>query len=165
VEPLAARLGVSKGSFYWHFRDRADLVAAALERYREVSTTQLIAHNEALGGSAATRLCRIFELVVNAAARHPGDIALLTGSAPAYAVVREELATARIAYLRGLLVEAGVPAADAQPRATLAFAAYLGLAQLAAGSPAALGRRRKALPMIMADLLAGAGARRRLPPG
>ena len=30
VEPLAARLGATKGSFYWHFRSRSDLLAAAL---------------------------------------------------------------------------------------------------------------------------------------
>ena len=28
VEPLATRLGTTKGSFYWHFKDRADLVIA-----------------------------------------------------------------------------------------------------------------------------------------
>lgn len=26
VEPLALQLGTTKGSFYWHFTDRADLI-------------------------------------------------------------------------------------------------------------------------------------------
>ena len=33
VEPLAKRLGVTKGSFYWHFKDRADLLRALPEHW------------------------------------------------------------------------------------------------------------------------------------
>jgi AcrR family transcriptional regulator len=33
VEPLARELGVTKGSFYWHFENRDDLVDAALQDY------------------------------------------------------------------------------------------------------------------------------------
>jgi len=34
VEPLAKLLGVTKGSFYWHFSNRLDLLKAALKRWR-----------------------------------------------------------------------------------------------------------------------------------
>lgn len=44
VERLAARLKVSKGSFYWHFRDRADLLSALLDLWDEGFTRQLIAN-------------------------------------------------------------------------------------------------------------------------
>ena len=33
VERLARRLGVTKGSFYWHFKDRDELVGALLDRW------------------------------------------------------------------------------------------------------------------------------------
>src|SRR6266571_6104260 len=45
VEPLARALGVTKGSFYWHFRDRADLLEALLVEWEE--ETSLL--TEALG--------------------------------------------------------------------------------------------------------------------
>jgi AcrR family transcriptional regulator len=35
VEPLAKRLGVTKGSFYWHFPSREALLIAALERWEK----------------------------------------------------------------------------------------------------------------------------------
>ena len=38
VEPLARTLGVTKGSFYAHFRNRDELVTAALAEWRERST-------------------------------------------------------------------------------------------------------------------------------
>ena len=38
VEPLARELGVTKGSFYWHFRDRGDLLNALLVEWEEEET-------------------------------------------------------------------------------------------------------------------------------
>jgi len=34
VEALAKRFGVTKGSFYWHFKDRQDLVDAVLQAWK-----------------------------------------------------------------------------------------------------------------------------------
>ena len=35
IEVLAKRCGVTKGSFYWHFKDRQDLLTAILEHWQE----------------------------------------------------------------------------------------------------------------------------------
>src|SRR5438552_12079989 len=47
AEPLAKAMGVSRGSFYWHFADIGAFHAAILERWREVATEQIIAGVEA----------------------------------------------------------------------------------------------------------------------
>src|SRR6476660_3546627 len=47
AEPLAQALGVSRGSFYWHFADIGAFHAAILKRWREVAAEQIIADVEA----------------------------------------------------------------------------------------------------------------------
>ena len=50
VGPMAGRLGVSRGSFYWHFRDIGDFQAQLLRRWQERSTDQVIRDLEAAKG-------------------------------------------------------------------------------------------------------------------
>jgi AcrR family transcriptional regulator len=60
VEVLARDLGVSKGSFYWHFRDREDLLNSVLARWEGEETAW---RDEAAGGdkSAAARWATLVE--------------------------------------------------------------------------------------------------------
>ena len=41
VDVLAGQLGVTRGSFYWHFRDREDLLRRVLQTWSERTTEQL----------------------------------------------------------------------------------------------------------------------------
>src|SRR5450631_3908379 len=47
AEPLAKAMGVSRGSFYWHFVDIGAYHAAILKHWREVAAEQIIANLEA----------------------------------------------------------------------------------------------------------------------
>jgi len=64
VAPLARELGVTKGSFYWHFKDRQALLDAMLKRWEEFGTQRIIERIEASGGSPADRLRMIVDLSV-----------------------------------------------------------------------------------------------------
>src|SRR5215469_9908618 len=46
VEPLAARLGATKGSFYWHFKNRDALLEAAIGRWEKETTTDVAARSQ-----------------------------------------------------------------------------------------------------------------------
>jgi AcrR family transcriptional regulator len=46
VDVLAKTLGVTRGSFYWHFKDRDDLLRSVLNAWRDAATEQIIVRFE-----------------------------------------------------------------------------------------------------------------------
>ncbi len=125
VEPLAERLGVTKGSFYWHFTDRAGLLDAMLAFWE--GETRWLVREAGTAQSPAARLHRYFELV--AATRHyPPDSEILAWARHDPAVARRVEATERrrLAFLRGQFHAAGISAAEASRRAKLAYLATQG---------------------------------------
>jgi AcrR family transcriptional regulator len=131
VEPLATRLGTTKGSFYWHFADRRALLAAALELWEQQHTEALIAALERQPDPAA-RLQHLLELVVRYSQQDRVELALLASAddalvGPALRRVTER----RIGYVRSLYEELGQPRVDAERSALLAVSTYLGHLQLA----------------------------------
>lgn len=66
---LAKKLGVSRGSFYWHFRDHEDLVVSFLERWRDRRLHEL-QYWKPQGGDVETELRAILELLLTDASRN-----------------------------------------------------------------------------------------------
>ncbi len=125
VEPIAAVLKVTKGSFYWHFRDRADLLDALVGAWE--AETRWLVEQAGVAGSPHARLRRYFELV--AATRHyPPDSEMLAWARHDAAVARRVLATEerRLAFLRRQFEVAGLARGEAVRRARLAYLATQG---------------------------------------
>src|SRR4051812_49828529 len=68
VEPLARELGATKGSFYWHFQDRAALLQALLDDWERMVVDEVIAQIDAGGGDARYRHQRL--IVLSCSRRH-----------------------------------------------------------------------------------------------
>jgi len=138
VETLATRLGVTKGSFYWHFKGRSELLAAALTRWEQRATTEALT-----GLSAVTDARQRLRLMLEAATRSPRSRSLYAALAeaaedPIVRRVLNRVASARIEYLETCYRELDFSPAQAKSKAVFAYAAYRGLLQLAHEAPAVL---------------------------
>ena len=126
VDVLAGQLGVTRGSFYWHFRDREDLLRRVLQAWSERSTEQLTrrlatAHADPreqlrdvislpFRGRAAAKAARI-ELAIRAWARRDELARQAVDAADA----------ARIGYHREIFIALGFAEGDASQRAFLLY--------------------------------------------
>lgn len=61
ILPLAKRLKLSRTSFYWFFRDREELLAALIARWRDKNTGNLIRQAEAYAESIAEATLNVFD--------------------------------------------------------------------------------------------------------
>ena len=59
VMPLAAKLGLSRTSFYWHFADREALLAGLVARWQSQNTANLIGRTLAPAGSIAEAMLNV----------------------------------------------------------------------------------------------------------
>ena len=128
VEPLAKDLGVTKGSFYWHFRDRDDLLAALLESWEARETDHYIAAVEAEGGQPGARLRRMFRMILADRAGLAPELAIRDWARHDRRTAEAVLAidTRRSTYLQERFVEAGQPQGEARARAALIYGLLMG---------------------------------------
>lgn len=130
VEPLARRLGVTKGSFYWHFPSRDALLQAALERWETVEQEEVFGRLAALP-DPRERLGALFQLVAHEFKSHVVYSALLKAlDHPAVQPVIERVSQRRLDYLTASFRQTGLGRTEAVHRARLTYAAYVGFLQL-----------------------------------
>ncbi|HEV2775510.1 MAG TPA: TetR family transcriptional regulator [Solirubrobacteraceae bacterium] len=136
IDPLARRLRATKGSFYWHFANRDELIAAALELWERRDTIEVIEALEALS-DPRDRLRALGYRAFGPAVRgtDPQAGVLAAASDPRVAPVLERVTRARLATLGRMYRDAGLDAAGAQRYARLAYALYVGANDLRRAVP------------------------------
>ena len=61
ILPLAKRLKLSRTSFYWFFRDREELLAALIAKWRDKNTGNLVRRSQAYAESVAEATLNVFD--------------------------------------------------------------------------------------------------------
>jgi AcrR family transcriptional regulator len=125
AEPLAKAMGVSRGSFYWHFADIGAFHAAILKHWREVAAEQIIADVEATSDNPVQLLLRRAfggRLVLENAVRSWATLDPLARSA-VQAIDRR-----RLSYVESMLRGSGLSPSAARARAQILYWAFLGFA-------------------------------------
>lgn len=130
VESLARRLGVTKGSFYWHFATREALIKAALERWERTDEDEVMGPIEPIADPRA-RLRELFRRVSREMQSHVIYAALMQSlDHPLVRPVMSRVSQRRLDVLARAYRQAGFERREAAHRARLAYSAYTGFLQL-----------------------------------
>jgi len=125
VGDLAAGLNVSRGSFYWHFKDIGDFRLQLLERWQERTTDQVLEQTDA-STTGAARLTHLMKLAFNEDRSLDRSIRAMASTDPAIAKMVASVDARRIAYMAKVLTEARVETHRALSRAEFLYWAYIG---------------------------------------
>jgi AcrR family transcriptional regulator len=127
AEPLAKAMGVSRGSFYWHFADIGAFHAAILKHWREVAAEQIIANVEAAAATENPLPVLLRQAFYGKLALEKAVRSWATFDSVARSAV-QAIDRRRLDYIESLLRDTGLPREIAQARAQILYWAFLGSA-------------------------------------
>jgi AcrR family transcriptional regulator len=136
VEPLAKMLGVTKGSFYWHFNDRRALLDAMLQSWRQRATLAIIERMERGKPDPADRLRALIALPQKQASRSvdgaevEASMRLWARTDPKAAATIREIDRLRLDYIASLLEATKRHPGESRASAVLVYAFILAEAAL-----------------------------------
>ena len=130
VEALAKRMGVTKGSFYWHFPNRDALLEQSLLRWEKHDAVNLVASLSAID-DPRERLRSFFRSTGRERFTHDVYSSLCTAADhPKVEPVLERVAERRMKHIEAAFGEIGFDPAEASHRTRLTYSTYLGFLQL-----------------------------------
>jgi AcrR family transcriptional regulator len=133
VERLAADLGITKGSFYWHFRDRGELLEALLEFWaREMTEAEFERIREVKGGLARRLAVLAEDVLEKGMGRYDPAVRAWARTDRKVAAAVAQVDRRRVRALTGLFEEGGFAAGGASARARLFYTFLLGEPQVRA---------------------------------
>jgi AcrR family transcriptional regulator len=155
VERLAARLGATKGSFYWHFKDREELIGEALATWERDDTDAVIEELMEIG-DPVERLRIATVMATEYEEAESPDVRLIpSASDPIVGDVAKRVQRKRLGFLAETFREAGFTPAESRLRARVAYSLALGWHQqrLVEGSESPSMKERAAYQRRVVELL------------
>lgn len=138
AEAIARDLGVSKGSFYWHFKDIPDLHARLLAQWWDEGPVRLLAQADTAGADPQARLARLLVLATTHEAGACGGLSTEAAirdwarTDPLAAQVLAQADAIRRAYVTERARDAGLPRSRAEQVARVIMLAFTGAVHLGA---------------------------------
>jgi AcrR family transcriptional regulator len=129
VLALSERLGVSRSSFYWYFKNRAELLDALLDLWDGLNTRSIVIQAEAPAATVNEAVCNVFRCWVNPAIFSPRLDFAVREWARRSAHVRKALDRSdrvRTEALKALFVRFGYEDEDAFARARVLYTMQIG---------------------------------------
>jgi AcrR family transcriptional regulator len=124
IDKLVEGLGVTKGSFYWHFKDREDFVQSLVAFWAEYTTTRVIEVMSQAQGDAQERLLKLMEVIFTQGLdKYELPMRAWAVEEPQVAGVVQEMEARRLAYIRSFFAEMGFQGQDLEMRTRL-FVGY-----------------------------------------
>ncbi len=124
VAPLATTLGVTTGSFYWHFKDRPDLLGALLDDWKATNTRPLFEAAAKAGPNPDARFLAVCKVWIAEDDFDPAYDSSVRDWARASSKVDAAVRRVdgdRIELLRGIFLDMGDSEADAFLRARIVY--------------------------------------------
>ena len=128
AEPLAKAMGVSRGSFYWHFADIGAFHAAILDHWRDVAVEQIITDVEAASPDRNALPALLRRAFGNKPPLLEGAMRSWAAHDPMARSAVQAVDQRRLGYVESLLRASGLPAEAARGRAQIIYWAFLGFA-------------------------------------
>ena len=145
IVPLAERLGVTSGSFYWHFKNRRELHDALLDYWEREMTDAAIRAAKSFEGPPEERIWLLMEQVMTTGmARFDLAIWHWARSDRAVQTVFQRTLDKRFAFAKWMFMEAGFSEAQAKARGRMMVVYMMGESTLIPDAP---GKRKKWLRM------------------
>ncbi|WP_027846747.1 TetR/AcrR family transcriptional regulator [Mastigocoleus testarum] len=121
VEPLAKLMNVTKGSFYWHFKNRGELLESLLQEWVNRDTDGIIQEVEKKGGDANNKLFNLLELAVRDDGKVENAIRAWATNDSKTAVILAQVDERRLNYTRDLFLQFGFTPFEAMVRARMVY--------------------------------------------
>ncbi|WP_025274759.1 TetR/AcrR family transcriptional regulator [Haloglycomyces albus] len=128
LDRLCRKLGVTKGSFYWHFKKRAELLTALLADWRKRMTLNTI--NQLTSQSNRRRLANLLKRPRHPKATRAAAIEVSIRDwarrDPMAAEALTEVDTIRLEFFKKIFIDEGFAPEQAHQRAYLAYCLMMG---------------------------------------